>query len=173
MAIKMGISPRGLPTPPAMLIPRESLGPLMNSTVLVSWWSGAVREANRPHVGMPRPQLASFLWLPPMSRLVVFISDTYNLDSDLVCRGPREGSQSRNMTERPPWCCPFRSSEIQMVSVVASFVLSYNQILSWKDVKTRYLTALREPSFWVEGACLKPPDVHVYRPHAALQHKAR
>lgn len=40
MAMKIGMSPRGLPTPPAMLIPRVSLGPLMNSTVLVSWCSG-------------------------------------------------------------------------------------------------------------------------------------
>lgn len=64
MAMKMGISPRGLPTPPAILIPRESLGPLVNSAVLVSWCSGSV---SKKHVGMPSLQfIFSYGCLPHM-----------------------------------------------------------------------------------------------------------
>lgn len=51
MAMKMGMSPSGLPTPPAMLIPRVSLGPLVNSTVLVSWGSAAARKTKCASVG--------------------------------------------------------------------------------------------------------------------------
>lgn len=43
----------------------------------------------------------------------------------------------------------------------------------WASGTVYYLTALRQPSFRVEGSSFKPPHFHFYGPHAALQHKAQ
>lgn len=89
----------------------------LNCSGILMLWS--CKETSMLKVMGPRPHFIYFLWLPNSYALWINTSteDTYHLDSCLACQGHREGFQSLNKTERPPWSCLFHSSEIKTVSV--------------------------------------------------------